>query len=183
MRDTTTLLPYSSLDRHLPPLLRQIISTRVDIFPPQYTSKLALLQDSLDPIDSEAVKDVVRKELLQGAPLSDLFEWFDDTPLGSASIAQVHKAKLLDGRVVAVKVQRPGIKDKLLGDIGNLITFALTIKVVFYVYMVQVDMCASFFPSLSAFLLPNKQPHIRRPHTRIHLSQWRHIGLVTHRLL
>jgi len=106
----------------------QIISTRVDIFPEQYTSKLAVMQDALDPIEAQVVKELVRNELLQGAPLSDLFAYFEDEPLGSASIAQVHKAKLLDGRVVAVKVQRPGIKDKLLGDIGNLINFAGAIK-------------------------------------------------------
>jgi aarF domain-containing kinase len=106
----------------------QIISTRVDIFPEQYTSKLAVMQDALDPIDVDTVKEIVRKELLQGAPLSDLFHSFDSEPLGSASIAQVHKAMLIDGRTVAVKVQRPGIKDKLLGDIGNLINFAGAIK-------------------------------------------------------
>jgi aarF domain-containing kinase len=105
----------------------QIISTRVDIFPPQYTDKLALMQDSLDPIAGDIIKQVVSRELLGGADLSDLFLEFDDVPLGSASIAQVHKAKLLDGRVVAVKVQRPGIEGKLLGDISNLKNFAKAI--------------------------------------------------------
>jgi len=106
----------------------QIISTRVDIFPEQYTSKLSIMQDALDPLNADEVKSIIQKDLMQGAPLTDLFEWFDDVPLGSASIAQVHKAKLIDGRIVAVKVQRPGIRDKLLGDIGNLINFASAIK-------------------------------------------------------
>jgi aarF domain-containing kinase len=102
----------------------QIISTRVDIFPEQYTSKLSVCQDAMESVPGEVIKDIVRKELLGGAPLSELFSEFDDEPLGSASIAQVHKARLLDGRVVAVKVQRPGIGPKLLGDIANLINFA-----------------------------------------------------------
>ena len=51
----------------------QIISTRVDIFPPQYTSKLAVMQDELDPLPGSVVKNVVRKELLNNAELSDLF--------------------------------------------------------------------------------------------------------------
>lgn len=102
----------------------QIISTRVDIFPKQYTEKLAITQDKLDPLPGTLIKQIVSKELLQGAPLSELFLEFDDVPLGSASIAQVHRAKLLDGRIVAVKVQRPGIGKKLLGDIRNLKNFA-----------------------------------------------------------
>ena len=92
------------------------------------------------------MKEVIKRDLLNNADLSELFLEFDDIPLGSArlvtvpkilpknklitsiiiiySIAQVHKAKLLDGRVVAVKVKRPGIEGKLLGDIANLKTFA-----------------------------------------------------------
>ena len=102
----------------------QIISTRVDIFPLKYTSKMAVMQDSLDPLPVDVVKSIVQSDLLEGAPLSELFLEFDDKPLGSASIAQVHRARLLDGRVVAVKVQRPGIEAKLLGDIANLKSFA-----------------------------------------------------------
>jgi aarF domain-containing kinase len=102
----------------------QIISTRVDIFPTQYTSKLAITQDKLDPLPAEVIKEIVRRELLNGAELSELFSEFDDIPLGSASIAQVHRARLLDGRIVAVKVQRPSIEAKLLGDIANLKNFA-----------------------------------------------------------
>ena len=102
----------------------QILSTRKDIFPEQYTEKLAIMQDKLDPLPGDLIKDVVRRELLDGAELGDLFSSFEDECLGSASIAQVHKAVLLDGRTVAVKVQRPGVEPKLLGDIANLKYFA-----------------------------------------------------------
>mmetsp|Transcript_123046 Transcript_123046/g.229986 ORF Transcript_123046/g.229986 Transcript_123046/m.229986 type:complete len:621 (-) Transcript_123046:39-1901(-) len=98
----------------------QVISTRVDLFPEVYTNQLKKLQDGLDPMPAELVKAVIEQELLGGAPLSELFKDFEDEPLGSASIAQVHKATLLDGRTVAVKVQRPNIEPKLLGDIANL---------------------------------------------------------------
>lgn len=98
----------------------QVISTRVDLFPEAYTSKLQQLQDGIEPMPFELVKSVVEQELLGGAPLGELFATFDPQPLGSASIAQVHKATLLDGRVVAVKLQRPNVEPKLRGDIANL---------------------------------------------------------------
>lgn len=98
----------------------QVISTRVDLFPEAYTSKLQQLQDGLEPMPFELVKKVVSQELLDGAPLSELFATFDQKPLGAASIAQVHKATLLDGRVVAVKLQRPNVEPKLQGDVANL---------------------------------------------------------------
>jgi len=102
----------------------QVISTRVDLFPEQYTSRLASLQDDLDPMPVEVVREVVQRELLLGDPLESIFAEFDETPLGSASIAQVHRAVLLDGREVAVKVQRPNCEPKLLGDIANLKSFS-----------------------------------------------------------
>ena len=102
----------------------QVISTRVDLFPEQYTSRLASLQDDLDPMPAETVKRVIVNELLQGEPLESIFSSFDDVPLGAASIAQVHGATLLDGRKVAVKVQRPNCEPKLRGDIANLKSFS-----------------------------------------------------------
>ena len=102
----------------------QVISTRVDLFPEQYTSRLSSLQDSLDPMPASVVREVVERELLQGEPLDTIFSSFDDEPLGAASIAQVHAATLLDGRRVAVKVQRPNCEPKLKGDVGNLKKFS-----------------------------------------------------------
>ena len=87
----------------------QVISTRVDLFPEAYTSKLQELQDGIEAMPYELVEKVVRQELLDGAPLSELFASFNEEPLGAASIAQVHCATLLDGRVVAVKLQRPNV--------------------------------------------------------------------------
>ena len=98
----------------------QVVSTRVDLFPEAYTTKLQQLQDGLDPMPFDLVKKVVEQELLDGAPLSELFASFEEEPLGAASIAQVHKAQLLDGRIVAVKLQRPNVEPKLRGDIANL---------------------------------------------------------------
>eukprot|EP00958_Prasinococcus_capsulatus_P005255 scaffold516_cov401-Prasinococcus_capsulatus_cf.AAC.6 len=66
------------------------------------------------------VRRIVEQELLAGQKWTTAFEWIEEVPLGSASVAQVHKAKLMDGRVVAVKVQRPNIEPRMLGDIANL---------------------------------------------------------------
>ena len=106
----------------------QVISTRVDLFPKAYTDKLAKLQDSLQPMDGNLVEAIVRQELLEGEPLSQLFSSFEREPLGAASIAQVHKTTLLDGREVAVKIQRPNVVPMLLGDISNLKSFALKLR-------------------------------------------------------
>ena len=102
----------------------QVISTRVDLFPEAYTTKLQTLQDGLDPMPFDLVVTVVSQELLDGAPLSELFKTFETEPLGSASIAQVHKATLLNGRTVAVKLQRPNVEPKLKGDVANLKRFS-----------------------------------------------------------
>ncbi|CAN0343333.1 unnamed protein product [Ascophyllum nodosum] len=102
----------------------QVLSTRVDLFPEQYTTKLRSLQDSVEPIPTDLVKALISQELLEGEPLETLFRVFDEEPLGSASIAQVHKAVLRDGRTVAVKVQRPAEEPKLRADVANLKAFA-----------------------------------------------------------
>jgi aarF domain-containing kinase len=101
----------------------QIISSRQDLFPSQYTDAMSGFTDNLDPMPVELAKAVVQTELLGNEPFEDVFSEFDDVPLGAASVAQVHRALLTDkygGREVAVKVQRPGIESKLMGDIANL---------------------------------------------------------------
>ena len=106
----------------------QLIATRVDLFPEQYTSKLSKLQDDAEPMSFELVRAVVEQELLGGGSLWEVFEAFDAEPLGSASVAQVHKATLIGGQVVAVKVQRPNIEPKMMGDIGNLKTISKQLR-------------------------------------------------------
>lgn len=106
----------------------QLIATRVDLFPEQYTSKLSKLQDDAEPMSFELVRAVVEQELLGGGSLWEVFESFDSEPLGSASVAQVHKATLIGGQVVAVKVQRPNIEPKMMGDIGNLKTISKQLR-------------------------------------------------------
>ena len=102
----------------------QIIASRQDLFPMQYTEIFSGFTDFLDPMDASLAKAVVTKELLhEDEKFSDVFSEFDDVPLGAASVAQVHRAVLTEkygGREVAIKIQRPSIESKLLGDVKQL---------------------------------------------------------------
>jgi len=95
--------------------LGQVLSTRPDLLPQTYIEELEKLQDDVGPIPTEDVRATIEEEL--GARVSKLFEEFDDEPIGTASLGQVHAAKLRDGRDVVVKVQRPDIREQLAGDI------------------------------------------------------------------
>ena len=88
--------------------LGQILSTRTDIVGETIASELAKLQDNVDPFPFEEAKKVLESEF--SCKLTDIFEYFDEKPIASASVAQVYKAKLKSGMTVAVKVRRPGIK-------------------------------------------------------------------------
>ncbi|MGD2269244.1 MAG: AarF/ABC1/UbiB kinase family protein [Desulfobacterales bacterium] len=88
--------------------LGQVLSTRPDLVPVDFISELSKLQDKVPPYPFKAVKEIVEAELK--CPLEELFDIFEEKPLASASIGQVHKARLKDGEEVAVKVQRPGIQ-------------------------------------------------------------------------
>jgi aarF domain-containing kinase len=102
----------------------QIIASRRDLFPKEYTEALSDFTDNVDPLPTPLIKAVVVKELLnRGEVFEDVFQEFDEVPLGAASIAQVHRAVLTEkygGKEVAVKIQRPSIESKLMGDIANL---------------------------------------------------------------
>jgi aarF domain-containing kinase len=110
----------------------QIISSRQDLFPKQYTDALSGFTDNLDPMPVSLVKAVIKQELLnRGESFVDVFVEFDDLPLGAASVAQVHRAVLSEeygGGEVAVKIQRPSIESKLLGDIANLKAISKTFQ-------------------------------------------------------
>jgi ubiquinone biosynthesis protein len=94
--------------------LGQIMSSRPDLVPPQYIEALTRLQDSVKPFpDSEAMQ-IVEDEL--GARISKAFLRFDPQPLAAASLGQVHRAALRDGREVVVKIQRPGIPRQIAED-------------------------------------------------------------------
>ena len=96
----------------------QVLAMRRDLLPDAYIDELELLHDQVPAMSVESVRATIEANL--GAPLSMLFSSFEETPLGAASIAQVHKATLPDGRLVAVKVRRPGLNEKIAGDISAL---------------------------------------------------------------
>ncbi|KAL0330946.1 UNVERIFIED_CONTAM: AarF domain-containing protein kinase [Sesamum angustifolium] len=97
--------------------LGQYLSTRADVLPPAYIRLLKQLQDSLPPRPLKEVCQTITTEL--GKSMADLFLNFDNTPLATASIAQVHRATLADGKEVVVKVQHEGIKEIILEDLKN----------------------------------------------------------------
>ena len=92
----------------------QIASQQAAYLPREYCDALARLRSRVAPMDFATVNEQVEKYL--GRPVSELYASFDENPLGSASIAQVHRAELFDGTVVAVKVRRPGVVETVAQD-------------------------------------------------------------------
>ncbi|MFA5802629.1 MAG: AarF/UbiB family protein [Thermoleophilia bacterium] len=116
----------------------QVLAMQRDLLPAAYTDELKLLHDELPPMDFDVVRAKV--EACAGAPLTELFSSFSETPLAAASIAQVHEATTRDGRHVAVKVQRPGLEETISTDIAALTYLAA--------------MAERLFPRLRPFDLP-----------------------------
>ena len=106
--------------------LGQVLSTRPDLVPADLTNELSKLQDNVPPFAFSAAKKIIETEL--GSPLEELFDFFDEVSFASASIGQVYKAGLKDGEVVAVKVQRPGIKKIIEVDLEIMLHLAMLVE-------------------------------------------------------
>ncbi len=104
----------------------QVLSTRRDLLPPDIADELARLQDRVPPFDPQlALKEI---EKAYGRPASAVFAEFNPVPEASASIAQVHFARLPDGTAVAVKILRPNMEPVIAHDLALLDTFALLLE-------------------------------------------------------
>ncbi|OAE22018.1 hypothetical protein AXG93_4804s1230 [Marchantia polymorpha subsp. ruderalis] len=98
--------------------LGQLSSTRSDLFPAEFVEELAKLQDRVPAFSPEKAMALIEKEL--GSPVDELFMQFERQPIAAASLGQVHRAILFNGEKVAVKVQRPGLKELFDIDLDNL---------------------------------------------------------------
>src|SRR5436305_1508874 len=110
----------SDLERLGPTYIKlgQLLSTRADMLPQAYLDALARLQDDVEPFPFEQVEATVAREL--GVRISKAFNDFEEKPVAAASLGQVHRAHLRDGRAVVVKVQRPDIHDRIVEDLDAL---------------------------------------------------------------
>jgi len=113
--------------------LGQILSTRGDLLPPELIDELKILQDHSAPLPFSDIRRVIEREC---PDYQECFLEIEETPLASASIAQVHRAKLKDGTPVVLKVQRPGIKDVIETDILILESFAPRVEYYYPQYAV-----------------------------------------------
>ncbi|TNE47247.1 MAG: hypothetical protein EP343_20645 [Deltaproteobacteria bacterium] len=109
--------------------LGQILSTRPDLIPEEYILEFKQLQSAAAPLDFSEITKQIESSL--GKPTHEMFGWIDQEPLASASIAQVHIARLHDGTEVVVKVQRPGIQEVLSSDLSILIFLAKRVAQLF----------------------------------------------------
>ncbi len=101
----------------------QLLSTRPDVIPMSYVMEFAKLQDNVPSFSYDEVRQQIRLEL--GADIEEYFPFFDPLPIAAASIAQVHRAKLVTGEVVVVKVRRPRVVELVGTDIDVLMSLAL----------------------------------------------------------
>ena len=102
--------------------LGQVLSTRIDLFPPEWIDEFSKLQDQVPPVPFEKLRIQLEEDL--GAPADQVFSSFDTQTLAAASIAQVHRAQLVDGTDVILKIRRPGIRPTVEADLRLLARFA-----------------------------------------------------------
>jgi ubiquinone biosynthesis protein len=102
--------------------LGQVLSTRPDLIPVEFTEELSKLQDSVPPFPFADAEIIIQREL--GAPASEVFDHIDIEPAASASIGQVHRARLKNGEEAAVKIQRPGIRAVIEVDLEIMLHLA-----------------------------------------------------------
>ncbi|MBW2050138.1 MAG: AarF/ABC1/UbiB kinase family protein, partial [Deltaproteobacteria bacterium] len=100
----------------------QILSTRPDLMPVEFIRELGKLQDHVPPFEYTKAKKIVEMEL--DVPIDEVFEYFDKVPMASASIGQVHRARLTDGEEVVVKIQRPDIRKTVEVDLEIILHLA-----------------------------------------------------------
>jgi ubiquinone biosynthesis protein len=136
--------------------LGQLMSTRADVFPPEYIAEFKKLQDQVPPIPFEEIRAVIERELKR--PLSDIFVSIEEEALAAASVAQVHAAELDEDQRVVVKVIRPGIDKKIREDIRLMYYFAAKIeksfeigKIISFVDLVK-EFERSIFRELDMFI-------------------------------
>jgi len=115
----------------------QVLALRRDLLPDAYINELEQLHDQLPGLGIDAIRETIECEL--GAPLTDLFSSFSDEPIAAATIAQVHEATTLDGRHVAVKVQRPGLEEMISTDIAAL-TYLVTLVEKLFPRLLALDL-------------------------------------------
>ncbi|HEX2965204.1 MAG TPA: AarF/ABC1/UbiB kinase family protein [Syntrophorhabdaceae bacterium] len=102
--------------------LAQVLSSRPDMFPPEFIKELSKLQDQVPPFPFENVRQILEFEL--GQPPTEVFAAIEEDSIAAASLAQVHRARTKDGREIAIKIQRPGIPEIIETDIRILHEFA-----------------------------------------------------------
>ncbi len=104
----------------------QFLSIRPDLIPPEFCNEFRKLQDKVPPFSYAHVKKELEKELKRDH--TEVFSEFDETPVAAASVSQVHRARLRTGEEVAVKVQRPGIREEMEEDILIMLFFAILLE-------------------------------------------------------
>lgn len=106
--------------------LGQLLSTRPDLIPTEFVEEFERLQDQVTPERPEIIREEIRRQL--GAYPEELFDVFEVEPIAAASIAQVHRVRLKDGRVAAMKIRRPGIVKVIRTELEILEDFAALLK-------------------------------------------------------